>query len=389
MERNIKVFSLFNFFSDFVFFAPVAVIYFAHVTGSFALGMSIFSIAYVSSAIFEVPTGVVSDLVGRRVTILLGAMCSVVCVVLYAVGGSYWMLALGSLFQGCQRAFYSGNNDAYLHDILSRSGKVDEYHGYLGRTSSMFQIALAIASVVGSIIASKSFPVVMWLSVIPQVCALLLATRLIDIKTSSKKTTSIYEHLKESLSLFRRNYKLQLLTSASVIRFGLGESSYFLRSAFVNSLWPLWAVGISNMLSNVGGAISYYISGKVIDKYKPLRVLSFEIVFNRIINLIALIFLTVASPAFMSATSLTYGVGSVSMNSLMQKEFTARQRATLSSLTSLGGSVVFGVCSILLGYIADIFGARFALIITNMILISPLLLYRMIFNHEKVTTHQS
>jgi MFS family permease len=143
------------------------------------------------------------------------------------------------------------------------------------------------------------------------------------------------------------------------------------------------------MLSNIGGAISYYISGKVIDRYKPLRVLNFEIVFNRIINLISLLFPTVASPALMSATSLTYGVGSVSMNSLMQKEFTTRQRATMSSLSSLGGSMIFGVCSVLLGYIADIFGARWALIITNLVLILPLLLYRMIFNHEKVTTHQS
>lgn len=383
MERNIRIFSLFNFFSDLVFFAPVAVIYFAHVTGTFALGMSIFSIAYVSSAIFEVPTGIVSDLVGRKITIIIGALFGVICIVFYAIGGSYWMLALGALFQGCQRALYSGNNDAYLHDVLSRSGKVDQYHGYLGRTSSMFQIALAIASVIGSVIASKSFLIVMWLSVIPQVLSLIFAMSLKDVERYTMKSTNIYAHFNKSLTQFRQNYRLQLLTTASVIRFGLGESSYFLRSAFVNSLWPLWAVGISNMLSNIGGAISYYISGKIIDRYKPLRVLSFEIVFNRIINLISLIFPTVASPALMSTTSLTYGVSSVSMNGLMQKEFTSGQRATMSSVASLGGSIVFGVCAIFLGHIADIFGARWALIITNIVLILPLLLYRIIFKHNQ------
>ncbi len=80
IEKNIKLLSWLNFCTDFVFFAPVAILYFAHVTGSYALGMSIFSLAYVSSAIFEVPTGIISDLVGRKKTTILGAASSVLCV---------------------------------------------------------------------------------------------------------------------------------------------------------------------------------------------------------------------------------------------------------------------------------------------------------------------
>src|SRR3989337_2386543 len=85
IARNIKLFYFLNFFTDFVFFAPVAIIYFAKVTGSYALGMSIFSIAYISSAIFEIPTGVVSDIFGRRLTVIFGALASVFCIVLYAI----------------------------------------------------------------------------------------------------------------------------------------------------------------------------------------------------------------------------------------------------------------------------------------------------------------
>src|SRR3989344_9241263 len=172
LQKNITLLSWHNFFTDFVFFAPVAIIYFAKITGSYALGMSIFSIAYVSSAIFEIPTGILSDLVGRKKTIIFGSISSVVCMIFYAIAGSYWLLCIGAVLQGLSRAFYSGNNDALLHDTLKESGKEQEYHAYLGRTSSMFQVALAIASVVGSIMAAKSFALVMWASVVPQVCAL-------------------------------------------------------------------------------------------------------------------------------------------------------------------------------------------------------------------------
>jgi len=56
MHRNIKVLTWFNFFTDFKLYAPIAILYFAQVSGSFALGMSIFAISTVSAAIFEIPT---------------------------------------------------------------------------------------------------------------------------------------------------------------------------------------------------------------------------------------------------------------------------------------------------------------------------------------------
>ena len=80
MHKNIKLLALFNFFTDFHLFSAILIIYFAQVTGSYALGMSLFSVAMVSSALFEVPTGVFSDYIGRKKTMILGAMCAVLSI---------------------------------------------------------------------------------------------------------------------------------------------------------------------------------------------------------------------------------------------------------------------------------------------------------------------
>lgn len=381
--RNIRLLSWLNFCTDFVFFAPVAILYFAHVTGSYALGMSIFSLAYVSSAIFEVPTGIISDLVGRKKTTILGAASSVLCVALYAIGGSYWWLALGALLQGLSRAFYSGNNDALLHDTLREIGKENEYHTYLGKTSSMFQVALAAASLMGGFMAARSYALVMWASVIPQICALLISTQIVEPKILNKKSTNIYSHLFESLKYFKENRKLRLLSIASAIKFGLGESGYFLRSAFIAGLWPLWAIGIASSLANTAAAASYYFSGRVIDRFKPFHVLNFEIISNRVMNLLALVFPNIISPALLGASGLTFGVGWVALGSLLQKEFSLKQRATMGSLNTLFGNITFGVCSVLVGILADRFDARTALIVTNVALFAPLFFYRKIFLHEQ------
>jgi MFS family permease len=330
----------------------------------------------VSAAIFEVPTGIISDLVGRKKTVILGAVNSLLCLIFYAIGGSYFVLFTGAILQGLSRAFYSGNNDALLYDTLKENKKEHEFHFYLGKTSSMFQAALAIASLAGGFMANISFGLVMWASVIPQIFTTIFAFMLSEPKIVEKGNANIYEHLKTSLKLFLDNMKLRLLTGASVLSFSLGESAFFLRSAFVNTLWPIWAVGISYTISFVGGTLSFWFSGKAIEKYTPLKILKFEIIYNRIVNFIALLFPTVISPALMSSTSLTYGMGSVAKSTLLQKEFSDKQRATMGSLNSFAGSIAFGVFSFCLGIIADNFGLIIPLVIVQIFLIIPLLFYK-------------
>ncbi len=248
----------------------------------------------------------------------------------------------------------------------------------------MFQVALALASVMGGFMASQSYSLVMWVSVIPQIGAFIIALQLVEPSVALYSKSNLFSLIREALAQFRQNNRLRLLTWASAIRFGLGESGYFLRSAFFGSLWPLWAIGAVSSLSNIGAAWSFYYGGKLIDKYKPLRVLNFEIISNRIVNLTALFFPTVFSPILMNSTSLAFGAGTVAMNSLLQKEFTETQRATMSSLNAFIGSIVFGFTSIVLGFLADRFDARTALIVTNVLLLAPLFFYRKIFLHERM-----
>lgn len=66
LHKNIKLLAWFNFLLDFRFYSPIAIIYFTKVSGSFALGMSVFSLTMLSSALFEVPTGFYSDMIGKK-----------------------------------------------------------------------------------------------------------------------------------------------------------------------------------------------------------------------------------------------------------------------------------------------------------------------------------
>lgn len=379
MDRNIKLLSWFSFFIEFAFYSPIAILYFARVTGSFALGMSIFSAVMLSSAVFEIPTGIFSDRIGRKNTLVFGAIASVLGVIAYALGGTYVMLLIGALFEGLGRSFYSGNNDALLHDFLSASKKQHEFHTFLGKLTSIEHIGLAIVAAMGSILANWSFALVMWLSVVPKLANVVIAYSIDTPPTLSRTTGNVFAHLKTSLGFFRKNWKLRYLSITSIIKFALGESAFQFRAAFVSSLWPLWAVGFSNMLSQIGAAVGYFFSGKLIDRFQAKKVLVGEIIINRVINLVALVFPTILSPALMGATSLAYGTGSVATSTLLQKEFTNEQRATMGSLNAFFGSVGFAIVAVSLGFIADSIGPTKTLILIHLLLFTPLWFYQKIF----------
>ena len=69
-------------------------------------------------------------------------------------------------------------------------------------------------------------------------------------------------------------------------------------------------------------------------------------------------------------------------NSLLQKEFTHDQRATMGSLNSLASCLAFGAVSIALGFVADKIGPAKALLLIAVAGIPTILIYIKLFEDE-------
>lgn len=334
--------------------------------------MSLFSVVMISSAIFEVPTGVFSDLLGRKKTLMMGALAALMSAIFYAVGQTYWILFVGALFEGLSRSWYSGNNDALLHDSLSEIGHKESYAHYLGKTNTMFQLALLVGAVAGSILAQWSFPLIMWLSVAPQIVCFVLAFFITNPQRFTEGKTNIFAHIKNSTFHIWKNKTLRLLSVQDIISFGIGESSFHFGAAFINTVWPLWAIGFSKMISYGGAAVSFWFSGKSIQRFGAYNILIIANIYTRIANFIAYGFPTLFSPVLMASSSIFYGATSVGKNSLMQHEYTDDQRATLGSINAFLGNIFYGIFAPFLGLIADQHGPAKALIVVQFCMLTVL-----------------
>ncbi|CAN5201173.1 MFS transporter [soil metagenome] len=382
ITRNIKLLFWFNFFSDLRLYAPIAIIYFTNITGSFALGMSIFSVVMICSALFEIPTGIFSDRIGRRKTIICGAMAAVVATFFYAISNTYLLLVVGAICEGLSWSFYSGNNEALLYDTLAANGKTDEYPRQYGKITSMFQVALAISGILGPFLAIWSFHLIMWLSVLTQWICLALALHMVEPTVHANKSGNIYTHLIDAFKNFENNKKLRLLTISGVIGYAFGEASYQFQAAFYATLWPLWAIGIAKTVANVEAAISFRYGHILLKKINPFKLLIVDNVYNRIVNSIAVIFPSVFSPVLMTSSGIFFGITSTAKNLLFQKEFTNEQRATMGSLGSFLGSIIFGIVAFLLGLTADKLSPAWAILLLNLFQLVNLYFYWKLFHHE-------
>jgi MFS family permease len=375
VARNLRLLMWFCFWGDFRPYAPIAIIYFAQISGSFALGMSIFAVTRLAQSLLEVPTGVLSDKVGRKHTVVYGAAAGVFALIFYAIGGTYLALFVGAVFEGLGRAFYSGNNDALLHDTLAEMGQRERFAEYLGKTSSMYQTALAISAVIGSLIAAFSFQVALWLSVVPMVLAFVVSLMLVEPQAFTRQSGNVYAHLATAYRNFAKNPRLRTLSLASITSYAISESTWLIRSAFIEKLWPVWAIGIAQLIANAGAAISFYFSGRIIRRFGELRILVGGKVATEATNLFSLLIPTVFSPALMALNSVFFGVTIVATGDLLQREFSDEQRATMGSLNSFVGSIVLAAYSFLLGAMADRIGVIQALVLSSVLSFLPTILY--------------
>ncbi len=385
--RNVRLLSWFNFCLDFRPYAPIAVLYYSQVSGSFALGMSVFTASGLSQSLFEVPTGVLSDRVGRKWTVVCGAVASVCSLVCYALGSNlgYPILLIGGVCDGLARSFYSGNNEALLYDTLAEHNRQAEFQEYLGRTSSMYQLALAISAVIGSLIAALSFSVVLWLSVIPMVLALIVSLQFREPTVHARTNANVYAHLGTAFKNIVHNPRLRLLSLAQILSYSIGEASWQIRAVFVRTLWPVWALGIAQMIGNATASLGFFFAGRIIRRFGEFRLLLGGMTLSEAINLFGLLVPTVISPALMASNSIFFGINTTAMGGLLQREFSDEQRATMGSLNSFAGSIGFGICSLLLGALADRLGVTAALIIAAALMVIPIGLFGHVLRPRTLT----
>ena len=118
IQKNIRLFKIDAFLGGFWPLSTLAIIYFQQITQSYALAMLVWSISNLTQTFGEIPTGIYSDKIGRRKTLILASASILICFLLWALAGQFQQslfLFIGAVFWGLSDSFLSGTNEALMY----------------------------------------------------------------------------------------------------------------------------------------------------------------------------------------------------------------------------------------------------------------------------------
>ncbi|MDD3019361.1 MAG: MFS transporter [Alphaproteobacteria bacterium] len=393
LARNFTLMGANEFLAALRLFYPISILYFSEITGSFTTSMGVFSVATITMAILEVPTGILSDKWGRRNLLIMGCLLEFLATLAYALGGTSFLfngtiwLYIGGILFGMAGSLFSGNNYALLYETAQSLRQRHRLSHILGRNASMEQLGLALASAAGGGLLwfGTGFDTLVWLTLIPMGLAIVTAIMVMEPPRHSISESNAWNHMKEALHLLITNKQLRLLTLCSGWKTGWGLASHSLMPKFIEMVWPLWAVPFYRFGQNLVGFVSYWLAGKVTDKLTPLKTLVGASFLSDVISVISVSLANLFSPFLLFITQFNWAVGNTANDTLQQHQFSAEQRSTMGSLISLTISIINALAALALGLIADTFGVTTALICTAIITMPVALGYFKLYQTDKKT----
>jgi len=108
------------------------------------------------SMIFEIPTGVVADTLGRRVSLLLCLVTLFTTTLLYVAsawrGWGFWAFVWISVFLGLGFTFYTGAVDAWLVDALKATGYTEPLEPVFAKGQMFFGAGMLVGTIGGGLL---------------------------------------------------------------------------------------------------------------------------------------------------------------------------------------------------------------------------------------------
>lgn len=169
-------FCAYGFFKNLRFFEPFLLLFFLEKGLSFLEIGTLYAIQEITINIFEIPTGVLADSLGRRRSMISAFVFYIISFVIFYFSASYFLFVVAILFYAYGDAFRTGTHKAMIFEYLKIKGWQDQKVHYYGHTRSWSQMGSAVSALLagGIVLYTNNYSAVFLYSVIPYVLDLIL-----------------------------------------------------------------------------------------------------------------------------------------------------------------------------------------------------------------------
>lgn len=331
----------------------------------FNRGFSIFEIAlfegifHVTSLLFEIPTGAIADMFGRKVSRIIGIISFFVYIAIIIGADTFGLVALGFVFCALSYVFESGAAEAIVYDTLIEMEQKDRFMKFMGTKEVVFQVSGFIAMLVGGTIALISYEMNFFVTAGFYFIALVMILMMKEVPNHEQVTLSIKEQIKKQFvvsfkTVFQNKRLFLLILVGAMMTAPTTTVFFFYQNYFDGNGVPIYLItiyiGLHSGASAIGGVFASRLE-KAFGERKILYIvpliisLSFWLILIPQITLVPFIILGVMDSIFY-----------IVLVDYMNRMVSSSVRATVLSVFGMMFSVVMIVIFTAVGLIIDQIG---------------------------------
>jgi MFS family permease len=364
LQRNLVRTLMLGFFQVFLVIMPIAVPFFQSKGLSMQEVFSLQALFALVVLITEVPSGYVADMIGRKQTLVIGAVfCGIGHTLLLGADG-FWTLAMFEAALGIGHSLVSGADIALLYDTeLALERGEHEQRQVVGRLYFVRTLSEAVAGVTCSVLLLWSMDVAVYLQAVVGWVPLLVAFSLVEPPGRRLAKTG---HLANMAQICRYLATHSVVLRLAFLALCIWSLTTFYAVWLLQKLWLEQGLGLSHfgylwailsLAAGLAGRWAYQVEEKI----GTTAVLVF-IGLAPALGYLGLDAFGVVGGYFASLTFwVSRGIGLVILRDALNRRIPSEFRATANSLASFGFRAAFVITGPFVGYSFDLWGMSFTL----------------------------
>jgi MFS family permease len=357
LQGNITKLYLMHFFSNAQFHLVVYTLFLLSKGFSMQQFFLIESAYFLVALLMEIPTGVFSDKISRKWSLVIASLIGIPIVPTIILSDSFLVILIAMSVGGISASFVSGTDVAMLYDTLKALDREHEFKKIIGRCSWYGSISMALAGIGGGLLAQFDMAYAWWAYFAAGLVAMMVQITLVEppFTRASKDEESYLQHLGQSLKLsFAGDAAYYVVYGAAIwLFFSLGFwlwQPYLERTALPIAYFGLFYAA-TNFVSGFISRQAHKIEGRLGIRASLLLIpMSLALAFfleSQVTSLFGFLFIFIQAVAS--------GYFSPVLEDYTNTRIPSAKRATVLSIKNMLFSLLFMLLSPLLGGFIDVY----------------------------------
>ena len=372
MKRNLVALYLIKLSKWFSLVMPIIVLFYQDhkldLQDVFIL-KSIFSIVAVT---FEIPSGYMADVWGRKNCLVLGCLLFFAGYLCYSFTGTFAAFVIAEILLGVGQTLVNGADSALLYDTAEHYKQENKYLHYEGKITMIGNFAEAAAGVIGGFLAAYSLRYPFYGQVFVAFIGIPAAFALKEISLSRSSKSKLGEIMKIiKYSLFENKRLCYNIMYSGIVGAATLTMAWLVQPVLIHINMPTEYFGIAWTALNLTVGISALYSDSL-ERYLGVNKTYILILVFIVGGYVALAYnLSYAGLIVFFVFYIVRGFATPVLKGYINQIAVSNMRATVLSIRNFVIRLIFAIMAPFVGWISDTYSLQMALIMSSVVIFVP------------------